>query len=39
MQEALQIFANDPLVAQPGTKYQYSTYGYTLLGCVLEGAS
>jgi len=39
MQESLQLFANDPLVAQPGTKFNYSTYGYTLLGCVLEGAA
>jgi serine beta-lactamase-like protein LACTB len=39
MEESLQVFANDPLVAQPGTKFNYSTYGYTLLGCVLEGAA
>jgi serine beta-lactamase-like protein LACTB len=39
MEESLQIFANDPLVARPGTKFNYSTYGYTLLGCVLEGAA
>jgi serine beta-lactamase-like protein LACTB len=39
MEESLQIFASDPLVAKPGTKFQYSTYGYTVLGCVLEGAS
>jgi len=39
MQESLQIFATDPLVAKPGTKFNYSTYGYTLVGCVLEGAS
>ena len=39
MEESLQIFANDPLVAKPGTKFHYSTYGYTLLGCVLEGAA
>jgi len=39
MQESLQLFANDPLVAQPGTKFNYSTYGYTLAGCVLEGAA
>jgi serine beta-lactamase-like protein LACTB, mitochondrial len=39
MEESLTIFANDPLVAKPGTKFQYSTYGYTVLGCVLEGAS
>ena len=39
MEESLQIFASDPLVAKPGTKFNYSTYGYTLLGCVLEGAA
>ena len=39
MQESLTIFAVDPLVAKPGTKFNYSTYGYTLLGCVLEGAT
>ncbi len=39
MEESLQIFAADPLVAKPGTKFNYSTYGYTLLGCVLEAAT
>jgi len=39
MQESLTIFAGDPLVAKPGTKFHYSTYGYTLVGCVLEGAA
>jgi serine beta-lactamase-like protein LACTB len=39
MEESLQIFAGDPLVAKPGTKFHYSTYGYTVLGCVLEGAA
>jgi serine beta-lactamase-like protein LACTB, mitochondrial len=39
MQESLQIFASDPLVAKPGTKFSYSTYGYTVVGCVLEGAA
>ena len=39
MEESLQIFAGDPLVAKPGSKFNYSTYGYTLLGCVLEGAA
>lgn len=37
MKESLQLFANDPLVAKPGTKFSYSTYGYTLIGCVFEG--
>jgi serine beta-lactamase-like protein LACTB, mitochondrial len=33
------FFANDPLVAPPGTHFNYSTHGYTLLGCVIQGAS
>jgi serine beta-lactamase-like protein LACTB, mitochondrial len=35
----LQFFASDPLVAQPGTKFHYSTQGFTLVGCVMEGAA
>ena len=37
--ESLEIFKDDPLVQEPGTKYSYSTYGYNLLGCAIEGAS
>jgi len=37
--EALNIFKDDPLDFEPGTKYSYTTYGYTLLGTVIEGAS
>ncbi len=37
--ESLDIFKNDPLLQEPGTKFSYSTYGYNLLGCVIEGAS
>lgn len=39
MEESLQLFASDPLLSRPGAQFHYSTYGYTLLGCVLEGAS
>ena len=39
MSDGFTIFANDPLLFEPGTKYQYSTYGYTVIGCVIEGAS
>jgi serine beta-lactamase-like protein LACTB len=39
MEESLQVFAADALIAKPGTKFHYSTYGYTLIGCVLEGAA
>src|SRR5262245_33051003 len=35
----LKFFAKDPLVAQPGTHFNYSTQGYTLVGCAIEGAS
>jgi serine beta-lactamase-like protein LACTB, mitochondrial len=35
----IQFFANDPLVAEPGTKFSYSTQGFTLVGCAIEGAS
>ncbi|WP_170110575.1 serine hydrolase domain-containing protein [Flavilitoribacter nigricans] len=35
----LQIFKEDSLLFEPGSRYQYSTYGYNVLGCVLEGAS
>lgn len=37
--DGLKIFANDPLVAPPGTKYSYSTYGFNLLSAVIESAS
>ncbi len=39
IQDGLKLFANDPLEAEPGTTFNYSTYGYTVLGCVIEGAS
>ena len=35
----LDYFKHDPLVAPPGTKFSYSTNGYTVVGCVIEGAS
>ena len=37
--DGMTIFKNDPLVAPPGEKFRYSTYGYTVVGCVMEGAS
>ena len=37
--ESLAFFVNDPLIAQPGTTYVYSHYGYDVIGCVLQGAS
>lgn len=35
----MRFFANDPLVAKPGTHFNYSTQGYTLAACAMEGAS
>jgi CubicO group peptidase (beta-lactamase class C family) len=37
--EALAVFKDDPLVHEPGTRFLYSTYGYTLLGAAVEGAA
>ena len=39
LHDGLAVFANDPLLHEPGTAMHYSTYGYCLLGCVVEGAS
>jgi CubicO group peptidase (beta-lactamase class C family) len=39
MADGFAIFANDPLLFQPGTAFSYSTYGYTVVGCAVEGAS
>jgi len=34
----LDIFAADPLLHPPGTKYAYTTYGYNLLGAAVQAA-
>ena len=39
IQSGLDFFKNDPLVSEPGKQFHYSTQGYTLVGCVIEGAS
>lgn len=36
---SLDRFKNDDLVAEPGTQYRYSSPGYTILGCAIEGAT
>ena len=35
----LAIFADDPLIAPPGEQYSYTTFGFSLIGLVLEAAT
>lgn len=37
--QAVDIFKDWDLEAEPSTKYRYTSYGYNLLGAVIEGAS
>ncbi len=37
--EAIAVFEDFELVAEPGTRFNYSSYGYNLAGAVIEGAS
>jgi serine beta-lactamase-like protein LACTB len=39
LRTSLDIFKDDPLLFEPGIKFHYTTYGYNLLGCVVEGAA
>jgi CubicO group peptidase (beta-lactamase class C family) len=39
MECSLAFFKGDPLVVEPGTRFVYSTYGYSLLGAAVEGAA
>ncbi len=34
--DALELFKNRKLLFEPGTQYSYSTYGYTVLGAIME---
>jgi len=36
---ALDVFKDDSLENEPGARFTYSTFGYTLVGAVIEGAS
>ena len=35
----LSIFKDDPLAFKPGTDWSYTSFGYRILACVMEGAS
>ncbi len=37
--EGLEIFQDDPLLHLPGSKYQYSSYGWNLISAVVESAA
>jgi CubicO group peptidase (beta-lactamase class C family) len=37
--EAIAIFESFDLIAEPGTSYSYTSYGYNLLGAVVESVS
>ena len=37
--QSIAVFENFDLIAEPGTRYSYSSYGYNLLGAIIEGAS
>jgi len=39
LKESLDNFKEDSLLFEPGTDWSYSSQGYRVLGCVLEGAS
>ncbi|MBK9388864.1 MAG: beta-lactamase family protein [Bacteroidetes bacterium] len=34
--DAISVFKNDTLMAVPGSRYLYTSYGYVLLGCLIE---
>lgn len=37
--EGLEIFQDDTLLFEPGTRYSYSSYGWNLISAIVEGAS
>lgn len=39
IQGGLDFFKSDPLISKPGAEFHYTTEGFTLVGCAIEGAS
>jgi CubicO group peptidase (beta-lactamase class C family) len=39
LRSGLKIFENDPLEAQPGTKFSYASYNWNVLGVVMESVT
>lgn len=39
VRDSLKIFEDDPLIHEPETAYLYSSYGWSLLSAVIEGAA
>lgn len=39
IKDTLAAFKDDPLLFEPGTRTQYTSFGFTLLGAVVEGAA
>ena len=37
--QSLAVFEQFELIAEPGTRFRYTSYGYNLLGAVIEGVS
>ncbi|GFR73695.1 serine beta-lactamase-like protein LACTB, mitochondrial [Elysia marginata] len=37
--KSLELFQNDPLVSKPGTKFVYTTHGFTLLSAIVEAVA
>jgi CubicO group peptidase (beta-lactamase class C family) len=39
VREAVQVFADDALLSEPGTRHAYSAYSFVLLSAAIEGAA
>lgn len=39
LSEAVSIFKDRKLIAAPGKEFNYTTYGYVVLGCIIESVS